>query len=215
MKLTIARHAESTGNAAGRWQGRDDTHLTPLGRQQAALLRKRFRGEGYRPTKLYSSPLARTCETARIASAEWDDIPITRWDDLMETDVGVFTGRTWEEIETQTPELARAFSEMRDMSVVPGAETYPQRRARAARVIERLIADHSNEDDVMLVSHGGIMQVIFSALMGSERLWGLGIRNTALFRFEMDVDRWNRGGPALANQNLWRIELFNDARHLD
>ena len=215
MNLTIARHAESSGNAAGRWQGRDDTHLTDLGRRQAAALGKRLLDEGYRPTRLYSSPLARTYETAEIASAGWD-IPITRWDDLMETDVGVFTGRTWEEIEAQMPELARAFSQMRDMSLVDGAETYPQRRARAERVIRRLIADHSNEDRVMLVSHGGIMQVIFSALMGSERLWGLGIRNTALFRFEIDVDRWSDDdAPALANQSLWRIELFNDARHID
>ena len=214
MNLTIARHAESSGNAAGRWQGRDDTHLTDLGRRQAESLAQRFREEGYRPTRLYSSPLARTHETAEIASAGWD-MPITRWDDIIETDVGVFTGRTWEEIQTQMPELARAFSEMRDMSLVEGAETYPQRRARADRVIRRLIADHSNDDIVMLVSHGGIMQVIFAALMGSERLWGLGIRNTAIFRFEIDVDRWHLDGPALANQSLWRIELFNDARHLD
>ena len=214
MRLTIARHAESSGNAAGRWQGRDDTHLTDLGRRQAAALRKRLLAEGYRPTHLYSSPLARTYETAEIASAEWD-VPIVRWDDLMETDVGVFTGRTWEEIETEMPELARAFSEMRDMSLVEGAETYAERRERAGRVVDRIIADHSNEDDVMLVSHGGIMQVIFAALMGAERLWGLGIRNTAIFRFQIDVDRWRLDGPALANQSLWRIELFNDARHLD
>ena len=214
MNLTIVRHAESSGNAAGRWQGRDDTDLTDLGRRQASLLAKRFLDEGYRPTRIYSSPLKRTGETARIASAGWD-VPITRWDDLIETDVGVFTGLTWEEIETRMPELARAFSKTRDMNLVEGAENYARRRARAERVIDRLIADHSNEDIVMLVSHGGIMQIIFSALMGAERLWGIGVRNTALFRFEIDVDRWRADGAALANQNLRRIELFNDARHLD
>ena len=214
MNLTIIRHAESSGNAAGRWQGRDDTTLTELGRRQASLLAKRLADEGYRPARLYSSPLMRTCETAEIASDGWD-IPITRWDDIIETDVGVFTGRTWEEIETQMPELARAFSKTRDMSLVEGAETYAERRARAERVIERLIADHANEDAVMLVSHGGIMQVIFAALMGADRLWGISVRNTAVFRFEIDADRWREGGAAAANQNLRRIELFNDARHLD
>ena len=214
MNLTIIRHAESSGNAAGRWQGRDDTTLTELGRRQASLLGKRLLDEGYRPARLYSSPLMRTYETAEIASAGWD-IPIVRWDDIIETDVGVFTGRTWEEIETQMPELARAFSKTRDMSLVEGAETYAERRARAERVIERLIADHSNEDAVMMVSHGGIMQVIFAALMGSERLWGISVRNTAVFRFEIDVDRWREDGAAVANQNLRRITLFNDARHLD
>lgn len=213
MNLTIVRHAESSGNAAGRWQGRDDTHLTDLGRRQADLLRRRFLAEGFRPTRLYASPLSRTCETARIASADWD-VPIVRWDDLMETDVGVFTGLTWEEVETRMPETARAFVEMRDMDLVEGAESYAQRRARAGRVVDRLIDDHSNEDVVMLVSHGGIMQVIFARLMGSERLWGLSIRNTAVFRFRIDVDRWSLDGPPLGNQSLWRIEAFNDASHL-
>ncbi len=214
MRLTIVRHAQSTGNAAGRWQGRDDTALTDAGRGQAARLRERFREEGYRPTRLYSSPLERTYETARIASADWD-MPIVTWDDLMETDVGVFTGMTWEEIETRMPQTAREFSAMRDMDIVEGAESYAQRMERAGRVVDRVIADHSNDDRVLIVSHGGIIQVIFARLMDASRLWGLSIQNTAIFDFAIDVDYWHSGGQSVWNQSLWRINRFNDAAHLD
>ena len=119
MKLTIARHAQSTGNARGRWQGRDDTRLTDLGRKQASLLGERFRAEGYRPSHIYSSPLSRTYETAQIASSAWD-LPIVPIDDLMETDVGVFTGLNWEEIESSMPEIAREFAATRNTDIIEG-----------------------------------------------------------------------------------------------
>ena len=90
MNLIIVRHAESTGNAEDRLQGQDDFPLSERGRRQAALLRARFESEGYLPTHIYSSPLSRTLETARIASAGWE-VPISEWDDLMETDIGVFS----------------------------------------------------------------------------------------------------------------------------
>ena len=91
MELRIVRHAESTGNAAGRWQGRDDTQLTDTGREQASRLGKAFRAEGYRPSRIYASPLSRTFDTARIASSRIGlEDSIVPWDDLMETDVGIF-----------------------------------------------------------------------------------------------------------------------------
>ena len=110
MKLRIVRHAESTGNAQGRWQGRDDTLLTDLGREQAGKAAQRgLLQKAYQPSHIYSSPLSRTFETAKIASGAWD-IPIVQVDDLMETDIGVFTGKTWPEIEEQMPEVAREFA---------------------------------------------------------------------------------------------------------
>ena len=75
MNLIIVRHAESTGNAEDRLQGQDDFPLSERGRRQASLLRARFESEVYVPTHIYSSPLSRALETARIASAGWD-LPI-------------------------------------------------------------------------------------------------------------------------------------------
>ena len=214
MRLRIVRHAESTGNARGRWQGRDDTQLTELGRSQAGRLRDRFLAEGYRPSHLYSSPLSRTYETARIASSNWD-LPIIKWDELMETDVGVATGMTWEELEAQMPELALEFSQTRNLDLIEGAETYAQRTARALRVVDRFVSDHRNPDSVLLVSHGGIMTHIFAQLVGTSRLWGLGVSNTAIFDFTIDADRWHSEGQSRTNSDLWRINSFNDAAHLD
>ncbi len=214
MNLRIVRHAESTGNAQGRWQGRNDTQLTDLGREQATKLRERFVSEGYRPSHIYSSPLSRTRETAQIASSAWD-IPIVQVDDLMETDVGVFTGKSRQDIEDEMPETAREFAVDRNIDLIDGAETYAQRSDRAQRVIDVLTGDHAEEDSVLVFSHGGFINHIFAQLLGTDRLWGLGVHNTAVFEFTIAVDRWNLDGPNRTNTNLRRIDLFNDASHLD
>ena len=209
MQLTIVRHAQSTGNAGGRWQGRDDTKLTDLGREQAALLGKRFLSEGYRPSHIYSSPLSRTFATAQIASSAWD-LPIVPVDDLMETDIGAFTGLTWEEIESSMPEIAREFAATRSTDIIEGAESYAEKSERARRVVERVIADHSNEDSVLLVSHGGIHAVHhcadyrFRPPLGAERTqhWRLRLHNRCgpLVRRRADADE----PEPLAHQPLQR-----------
>ncbi len=215
MELRIVRHAESTGNAAGRWQGRENTQLTDMGREQAARLGRWFEAEGYRPSCIYASPLSRTFDTARIASAHIGlEDSIVRWDDLMETDVGIFSGLNWTDIETRYPEIAVEFAETRNMDIVKGAETLAEKRTRAQRVIDKLIADHGNGDQVLVVSHGGIMQFFFAQLVGSNRLWGLSVRNTGVFDFSIDVDKWHLDGHALGNVNVARISRFNDVIHL-
>ena len=216
MELRIVRHAESAGNAAGRWQGRDDTQLTDKGRDQAAKLGRTFRAEGYRPSHIYSSPLTRTLDTAKIASARIGlEDSIELWDDLMETDVGIFSGLNWKDIEERYPEVAAEFAETRNMDIVAGAETLAERKARAKRVVDRALADHVNEDQILLVSHGGFMQSIFAQLVGSNRLWGLSVKNTGVFDFSIDLEKWDLGGHALGNVNASRINRFNDVRHLE
>ena len=214
MKLRIVRHAESTGNAQGRWQGRDDTLLTDRGREQATRLRERFATEGYQPSHIYSSPLSRTLETAQIASRAWD-IPIVQVDDLMETDIGAFTGKTWREIEEQMPDLAREFAFNRNVELIDGAETYAQRSDRAQRVVDLVTGEHTDDDSVLVFTHGGIISHIFAQLLGTDRMWGLGVRNTAVFEFTIAVGRWQLDGLDRSNTDLRRINLFNDASHLD
>ena len=141
--------------------------------------------------------------------------PIESWDDLVESDVGVFTGLTHAEVEERFPEVARNFAATRDLDLVDSAETHVERTARAQRVVDRLIRDHGNADRVLVLSHGGIMTHVVAQLLNTERLWFLDIRNTAIFEFSIDVDAWHVEGQARTNINLWRIVRFNDASHLD
>ena len=71
MRLVFVRHAESTGNAEGRYQGHAEYGLSETGVVQAERLRDRFVDEDLSPTHSYSSPMIRTSETARIAMEPW------------------------------------------------------------------------------------------------------------------------------------------------
>ena len=214
MNLRIVRHAESTANSEERWQGRADFPLSEAGRRQAGRLRSRLEREGYTPTRIYTSRLSRALETARTVASSWDRA-IESWDDLVESDVGVFTGLTHAEVQERFPDVARNFGATRDLDLIDGAETHVERTARAQRVVDRLICDHGNADRVLVFTHGGIMTHIVAQLLNTERLWFLDIRNTAIFEFSIDVDRWHLDGQPRTNINLWRIVRFNDASHLD
>lgn len=214
MRCVLIRHAESVGNAEGRLQGHADLDLTETGRRQAERLFRRFQMECLEPTHVYCSPLRRAVETARIVSQCWQ-VPLLEWDDLIEYNAGVFSGLSWEEIDIRYPTMARAFREKGDWATVDGAEDLEQRRARGQRTVAAFIDEHRSDDVVVAFSHGGILQHIIAALLGTERTWGIRVRNTAVFDFTLDRRLWYEPGNIRFNNRHWRIHCFNDAGHLE
>ncbi|HET8700169.1 MAG TPA: histidine phosphatase family protein [Nitrococcus sp.] len=214
MRCILIRHAESVGNAEGRLQGHAEFDLSKAGRRQAERLFQRFQMESLEPTHIYCSPLRRTLETARIVARSWQ-APLIEWDELIEYNVGVFSGLSWEVIDLQYPAMAQAFRESGDWAVVEGAENLEQRRARGRRVVAALIEAHRATDIVVAFSHGGILQHIIAALLDTERSWGIRVRNTAVFDFSLDESLWYEPGIARLNTRHWRIHCFNDASHLE
>ncbi len=213
MKLLFVRHAETTANAEGRFQGHADYSLSARGRAQAQLLQSRFLLEELAPTHLYSSPLKRCAETAEIIASPWPTVQY--WEDLQEHDVGVLSGLTWDEAVARYPQIDRELEESRQFAGVEGAESLQNRRERGQRVVDGLLSRHAEDDVVVAVSHGGILQHILSGLLGANRVWGLSIRNTAVFEFDLDVDRWSMDGEARLTTAQNKIVRFNDAAHLD
>ena len=213
MKLVFVRHGESEGNAEGRLQGHAEFGLSEEGRAQSRRLRERFQREEFQPTHIYSSPLRRAAETAQIVASSWP-VPTVYWDDLKEHDVGIFSGLTWEEIGAKYPDIQQEFQKSRDWDIVEGAESLRMQRDRGRRVIGAVIERHANDDAVMIFTHGGILLNMLAALLGTERTWGMSVRNTAVFDFTLDLERWSLGGDVPLNSLLWRIGHFNDASHL-
>lgn len=214
MRCILIRHAESEGNAQGRMQGHAEFDLTQRGQWQAERLFQRFQMECLEPSHVYSSPLRRALQTAQIVARAWQP-PLIEWAELIEYDIGVFSGQTWEAIEARHPATAQAFQESGDWALVEGAENLEQRCARGRRVIAALLDGHRNEDVVVAFSHGGIMQHILAALLGTERTWGIRVRNTAVFDFTLDERQWHEAGRIRLNTRYWRIRCFNDAAHLE
>jgi broad specificity phosphatase PhoE len=195
--LYLIRHAESTWNAEGRVQGQSDPPLSERGRAQAARLADRFRDSGV--TALYSSPLQRARRTAeRMAEAAGLSLQID--DRLKEHNVGLFTGLVWQDIVQQYPDFARAWLERAlDM---PGGEKHEAFRARAAGVMQDIVARHP-DGKVVVVTHGGILGEYLAHLLGLDP------ERRHPFHFDnASVSVLDAGGV------LPRVHRLNDVSHL-
>jgi len=163
--LYLVRHGATANNRADppRLQGRrTDPPLSDEGRQQA-----RQTGQflaGCRLDAVYSSPLVRARQTAEeIAGPQ--GVPVRVVDELIEVDVGVWEGRSWEEIEKTDREAYRAF--MTDASVHPylGGENLDTVLARAAPAFQRLMESNCGRL-VVVVAHNVVNRAYLAKLMG-------------------------------------------------
>jgi broad specificity phosphatase PhoE len=146
-ELYLVRHGETEWNAARRIQGRTDIPLNDTGREQARraaelLARRRWQG-------VYTSPLGRAHETARIIADRLGLAGVTDIDALVERDYGEAEGMGFDEIEALYPEGVRA----------PGQETREEVAARVVPALLELAERHPGER-LVIVSHGGAIRAV-------------------------------------------------------
>ena len=159
--LVFLRHGQSEWLAEGRFQGRADTPLSPLGRRQAALAGARLAAPDVpprlpvpagEPVAVVHSPLGRTRETAAAVAAAFATAgrpvpPLRPEPGLAEIAQGDWEGLFQREVEERYP--AEIAGWRRDPVGVhaPGGESLPEVDARVRAALARVIAD--------LVASGG------------------------------------------------------------
>ena len=161
-RLILIRHAEPDTSAHGRCYGSLDVELSPEGRSHADALGAALSSFGVHV--LYSSPLRRALETARLIGAHLGLEPRVR-PDLRELDFGELEGRTYEEIAANKPALWRTWMETPTAVSFPGGESYADLRARVANALEEIRAKHSGSV-VALVAHGGVNRALLAPALG-------------------------------------------------
>jgi broad specificity phosphatase PhoE len=183
--IFLARHGESDWNAANRFQGHSDRPLTELGRRQAEALAEAVARENV--GAIYSSPLIRALETARIVAAR-TGLPVMEDEDLREVDTGGWSGLSREEVQQRFPE---GF----DRWISGGAgwedgESYEDMAERSLRAVGRIAEAHPR-GRVLVVSHGGPIRAIQAAANG------------------MDIHAYRRLKPVEPNARLSAVAVEN------
>jgi broad specificity phosphatase PhoE len=145
--LLLVRHGETDWNADGRLQGQTDRPLSDYGRSQARRLANELADDELEA--IYSSDLARARETAEIVG-ERLGLPVLLDPDLREKDWGTWEGLT-------------AVERDRVEFVGESTEAHQQRTLRALRRISEL---HRGDGRVLVVTHGGSMRRVQTAVMG-------------------------------------------------
>ena len=179
MRLLLARHGESVWNAERRFQGHTDIALSARGRAQAEALGRALRG--FRVAAAYVSPFRRARETAELALRE-SGVSLTVIEELRELSLGEWEGCTVDEIRAQAGDPYRAWLRAPQDCPPPGAEPLPMVRERVRAALDRIAADHGPKDDVLVVSHGGVISVYACHLLGCSfnQLWQLRVDNASL-----------------------------------
>lgn len=161
-KIYLARHGQDEDNVKGILNGHRDMPLTAIGLQQSEILATNIFESKLNITKVYSSPLQRAYKTAEVVA---DKIKLSRpekLDLLIERDFGVMTGKPVTEIELRcAPDILKC-NPITYFLNPEGAETFPQLIVRAKQLLH-FIERNSENETVLLVSHGDIGKMIYAA----------------------------------------------------
>ena len=164
--LWLIRHGETDWNVARRLQGQLEVPLNATGRRQAKQLAARLGQEhALVPfAALFTGDLGRARDTAAEAS-DVLGLPATELTALRERHFGVLSELTLAEAEVKHPKL-HARLHARDADFVPeGGESLAQTSARGLRALRQL-ADEWPGAQVLVVTHGGIIDAAWRAAVG-------------------------------------------------
>lgn len=163
-RLCIVRHGETDWNAQRRIQGQIDIPLNSAGRLQAAATAAGVADMGF--AAVYSSDLSRARQTAQpIADALGLGVRIAVG--LRERHYGRMQGLTSDEARQRFPALHAAYAARRPDSDLEGGETLAGFAARVDRALRELAAAHRGQT-LLLVSHGGVLDVAYRLATGRE-----------------------------------------------
>lgn len=179
LRIYLARHGETDGNATGRAQGWTDTPLNATGREQAARLAEAMKS--VQLDAIYSSTLSRSRETAETAAA---GRPVMSLPGLREMNLGRFEDRP-----IGDPELRK-----RNPAVNPeDGESGPQFYERVSGTIREILARHPEGGTILIVGHAGANQQVMRTLLelepGQARI---NQANDEVFMIELDSNGTRR-----------------------
>ncbi|MEU9645679.1 histidine phosphatase family protein [Streptomyces sp. NPDC048188] len=166
MRIVLLRHAETDRNAADEFQGQADLPLNEAGIRQARDIAPGLRAGAW--AAVYSSPLTRAVQTASYATSRLG-IPCHRVDGLRERHLGELDGLHRATFARRHPDALRRLLVDPDYAP-PGGETGRAVLTRAARALAGIArAERESEGAVLVVTHGGVLNLLTSALRGPAR----------------------------------------------
>ena len=189
--ICLVRHGETAWNAERRLQGHIDIPLNQTGLAQAENTARRLQLQGKRFAALYCSDLARARQTA-AAVMRMQPMAVAFDARLRERHYGLFQGLTYAEAERQHPELYRLFKQRELERAFPeDGESLSDFSRRVHDALHEIARQHLGER-VLVVTHGGVLDVIYRLVTGAplDTPRKIAIPNAALNWIEHSAGQW-------------------------
>ena len=200
-RILLIRHGETDWNRIHRFQGRSDVPLNQKGREQARALAVALKHEPI--TAIYSSPLVRAIETARLIKMFHFSTPFFEEEALIEMDLGDFDGMEAKRWAAQFQDFRKAWQENPASVKMPGGESLKDVQTRAIDALERITNIYPPGSTLLICSHNFVNLTILCHAL-----------EISLNRFR-DLQQDTAGISVLYKQGyrLW-AEVVNDRSHL-
>jgi probable phosphoglycerate mutase len=213
LRIVLVRHGLSSFNLEHRIQGRDDlSSLTEEGELQARRTGEALQELGFQA--VYSSPLQRARVTAEtLLACHGSPLAPIFDDDLLEVDLGPWSGLLRSEVRALDPEQERRWREAPDTMELRRTDgsTYrpvPELMEQAARFADRLLARHADGDSVLVVAHNAILRCLVLHLLGLPASAFLRLRLDNASISVLNLARGEGGSPQV------QLESLNGTAHL-
>ena len=204
MKLYFVRHGETLWNTMGIFQGIKNSPLTEFGKEQTRKLKESLKDIKF--THFYSSPLGRALETINILTEDRPQAKIEIIPEFREINMGEVEGIPRKDFEAMYPvEFHNLWNngEAYDPSNFDG-ETLESVYKRAGEGLKKITENHSENDVLLIVSHGVTLESIFANITGTS------IETFA----ERNVPKNTSVTVAEYKNGKFEIILFSDTSHL-
>ena len=194
LRLLLLRHAQSTWNAEGRWQGHADPPLSAEGKQTAKAAAPQYS----HISRVVSSPLVRATETAEIIAESSGTSHVATNPGLTERDLGEWTGLTRSEVDERWPGYLSGHK------WPESAETTEAFRKRVLEAIHSIAGEF--EEDVLVVAHAGVIITLEQSLGVPWRRIG----NLCGRAIEYNSSKLSLGEELLFEAELFEDDLFSE-----
>jgi phosphoserine phosphatase len=199
MKLILARHGQTEWNEKRIFRGRADMILDEVGIKQAEALAGRL--SNYKIKEIYSSPLQRAFETARIIGNGLSIAPVSL-DGFTELICGRWQGLSLEKVKIEFPEMFRDWMENPQSFVFPEGESLHEVKKRVNATLSQIMGVNKGRD-LLIVSHRAINKVILCSLLSLD--------NSYFWKFKQDLGAIHV--IDFTNERI-SVDVLNDTSHL-
>ncbi len=215
LRLIFIRHGLSSFNKEGRIQGRNNlSTLTKEGQSQAEAAGKIL--SSIPIDAIYSSPLQRASETTKIILKQHQNkLQTTYTDELLEVDLGPWSGLTKNELKNLYPEkLAIWEKEPKKLSIQrqDGTLFQPIREllSQAESFLKFLFKSYSDSNKtILIVAHNAILRCLILKLIKepSKGFRRIKLDNASISICNIDFNKWE--------DRQVQIQCLNNIAHLE
>ena len=199
-RLYLLRHGQTEFNVKKLVQGRCDSPLTDLGRQQAKMAAAWLKTNGVVPDKVVSSPLGRAMDTAGLVATELlgQNAAVEPCEGIIERCYGTFEEGPHDALPTDVWDPGE--------DLVPfGGEGSQALQARMVETLTNLISAE-NVETLLAVSHGSASRQFIKAAAPEDFELPAKLPNCAIMIFNFDEAKSQaEGEPSQCKFTLQQI----------